>query len=66
MLRAAICQNALKVNLSKLTTSKIPDIRPFNSHGLAVRLTVSRLFSRSHGQLLISHCHSQELTVLGA
>ena len=32
------------------------------THGFKAILTVSR----SHGQLLISHCHSQELTVLGA
>ena len=38
-------------------------IRPLNSHGLTVRLTVLGLFSRSHGKVLISHCHSFNLTV---
>ena len=37
--------------------------RPLNSHGLTVRLTVLGLFSRSHGKVLISHCHSFNLTV---
>ena len=41
--------------------------RPLNSHGLTVRLTVlglfRGLFSRSHGKVLISHCHSFNLTV---
>ena len=33
--------------------------RPLNSHGLTVRHTVLGLFSRSHGQMLISHCQVQ-------
>ena len=32
--------------------------RPLNSHGLTVRHMVLGLFSRSHGQVLLSHCQS--------
>ena len=38
--------------------------RPLNSYGLTVRFTVSRLFSRSHGQMLISHCHSGHFNLI--
>ena len=34
------------------------ECRPLNSHGLTVRHTVLGLFSRSHGQVLLSHCQS--------
>ena len=35
--------------------------RPLNSHGFAVRLKFLGLFSRSHGQELISQGHAPDL-----
>ena len=48
---------------TKVIERTLHSCRPLNSHGLTVRLTVLGLFSRSHGKVLISHCHSFNLTV---
>ena len=55
--------HSIQTQYSHSTCSYMTCGRPLNSHGLTVRLTVLWLFSRSHGKVLISHCHSFNLTV---